>query len=361
MTMKHSRFVTVRGEAISLLLLAAMVLLAGCATPFGKTAAPSLFGESVVLVGEQPSGLAFLPVARGSVSVRSTYLDKLPATVHYEEGRDFIIDYSAGKIARTAGSRLPDFQTNMLFGKEDFDHSKYPGYGNGPFLAFVDYRSRGKTDWLMQTPQTELLPQTREKLRNGEKLRLVAFGDSITAGGEATQPSLIYWQRWADALQQKYPKAQITTVNGATGGDTTRNGLDRLESKVLSQKPDLVLLAFGMNDNNLPPFGVTREEFAQNLRRMIARIRGETQAEIILISTFPPNPKWHFGSREMGAYAQVTAQVAWEKRCAFADIYHHWLNFSAAKKPEDLLGNNINHPNDFGHWIYFQVLSQLGL
>jgi len=38
------------------------------------------------------------------------------------------------------------------------------------------------------------------------------------------------------------------------------------------------------------------------------------------------------------------------------------LNFQVVvhNKPEDLLGNNINHPNDFWHWI-FRVLRQLGL
>jgi len=25
------------------------------------------------------------------------------------------------------------------------------------------------------------------------------------------------------------------------------------------------------------------------------------------------------------------------------------------------LANNINHPNDFGHWIYFQALEGIGL
>jgi hypothetical protein len=34
---------------------------------------------------------------------------------------------------------------------------------------------------------------------------------------------------------------------------------------------------------------------------------------------------------------------------------------AARKKAEDLLGNNINHPNGFGHWIYYRVLSAIGL
>jgi hypothetical protein len=34
---------------------------------------------------------------------------------------------------------------------------------------------------------------------------------------------------------------------------------------------------------------------------------------------------------------------------------------TARKRPEDLLANNINHPNDFGHWIYYRALGATGL
>jgi hypothetical protein len=47
--------------------------------------------------------------------------------------------------------------------------------------------------------------------------------------------------------------------------------------------------------------------------------------------------------------------------CAHADVFDNWQTLAARKKPEDMLGNNINHPNDFGHWIYFQVFEAMGL
>ena len=34
------------------------------------------------------------------------------------------------------------------------------------------------------------------------------------------------------------------------------------------------------------------------------------------------------------------------------------MSIAARKKPEDLLGNNINHPNDYGHWVYFRPWRQ---
>jgi hypothetical protein len=41
-------------------------------------------------------------------------------------------------------------------------------------------------------------------------------------------------------------------------------------------------------------------------------------------------------------------------------VFNHWQALVVRKKPEDLLGDNISHPNEFGPWI-FRVPSELGL
>ena len=349
-----------RPAILSALTLATTLLFAGCASEHANKLAHFQTGESVVLIGQEPANLAFVPLRSKPVEVRGTYRAASPKTIHYEAGRDFVFT-EAGGIQRTPNSRIPDFSTNILYGKEDFNHSQFPGFGNGPFFVFVDYHHR---EALRLPPaqtglSAEALPLTRQKLRAGAALRIVAYGDSITAGGEASEPALIFWERWADALRAKYPRAGITITNGATGGDSTVQGLQRLPEKVLAHKPNLVLIGFGMNDHNRG--GVPLAKFADNLRTLIDRIRSETGAEVVLFSAFPPNPKWHYGTHNMAAYADATEAVAREKHCAFADVYHLWQQLGARKKPEDLLGNNINHPNDYGHWIYFQALLGLGL
>jgi acyl-CoA thioesterase-1 len=342
--------------------LAAALVLNGCANHGAHPAAERQTGESVVLVRDEPANLAFAPLLSETIDVRSTYRDGLSQTIHYQPGQDYLLDAS-GQIRRTPSSRIPDFGTNMLYGKEDFRHDQFPGFGNRGFFVYVDYAHREK--WQRPPADPELgvarLPRTRQKLEAGEKVRIVAFGDSITAGGDASEPALIFWERWAAALRLKHPQATIETTNGATGGDATVQGLQRLLEKVLQQKPDLVLIGFGMNDHNREGYGVPLDKFSANLRTLITRIRADTGAEIVLFSAFPPNPKWHFGSHNMQAYAEATERVAREEHCAFADVYHSWMSLSARKKPEDLLANNINHPNDYGHWIYFEALQAIGL
>jgi len=316
-------------------------------------------GESLVLAGTDPGQLVHHRLLKGSVAIRSTYLPALPTTVVYTEGKDFKVDYDTGQVRRLEGSRIPDYKLNSLYGKKDFNHVNYPGFGNYKEFVFVDYGWSDPVRWPSQPSQVQFLPRTWTLLKAGQPVKVVAFGDSITAGGDATRPELIYWQQWLTSLRARYPKAQITGVNGATGGDTTVQGLARLEQKVLAEKPDLVLIAFGMNDQNIG--SVPLDRFEANLGTLVDRIRTETGAEVILLSSCLPNPNWHYTSGKMPEYGRITQKVAQAKGCAFADVLARWQAVVDRKKPEDLLSNNVNHPNDFGHRLYAEVLEQLGL
>ncbi|MCP5527491.1 MAG: SGNH/GDSL hydrolase family protein [Verrucomicrobiales bacterium] len=346
------------GRALVMVALTA-VLLAGCATrPRDAARKVHQAGESVVFIGEEPAALAHAPAPATSLVVRSTY-KPTPDSVRYVEGRDYLVDPAAGTLRRLPGSRLPDFRENVLFGQATFDHTRFPGFGNAAFFAFVDYDYEPTADWPVQASQADRLPRTRARLHSGQRVKLVAYGDSITAGGDASRPDLVFWRRWAAALQAKYPQAEVVAINGATGGDSTVQGLQRLQAKVINERPDLVLVGFGMNDHNVG--GVPVPQFEANLETLITRVRQETGAELVLFSAFPPNPRWKFGSHHMADYAEATRRVAERTECAYADVLSNWQLVAARKKPEDMLANNINHPNDFGHWIYFRVLLAFGL
>ena len=106
-------------------------------------------------------------------------------------------------------------------------------------------------------------------------------------------------------------------------------GLARLQAKVLAERPDLVLIGFGMNDHNKS--GVAAPQFEANLKEMIGRIRRETEADVVLFSTFPPNPKWKYGSHHMEDYAAATERVAKEAGCAYPDVLGIWQKLAARK------------------------------
>src|SRR5688572_6542855 len=179
---------------LSLIVVAAALMLAA---PFAQ-AAERISGDSLVLVAETPAMLLGDEIDPATVTVRSTYLADAPGSITYERGRDYRLDAAAGTIARTAGSRIPNFATNMLFGQKDFDHSKFPGFGNGRFFVYVDYVSARPAR--LGPPQQDvsaLLPRTAKALRAGTPIKLIAFGDSITAGGDASSVELQYPMRYA--------------------------------------------------------------------------------------------------------------------------------------------------------------------
>jgi acyl-CoA thioesterase-1 len=319
-------------------------------------AAP-LTGDSLVLAGTTPGTLCFDQVTPGTFHLRSTYDPKAPGSIAYEEGRDYTLDLQAGTLARTADSRIPDFATNVLFGQKSFDHSKFPGYGNNAFFVFADYESKNAYPFATPSDQSALLKRTREKLEAGGPFKIITYGDSISAGGEASALELRFDERYAAHLRARYPNAVITVENGATGGDSTVNGLARLGEKVLTRSPDLVLIGFGMNDHNVN--GVLPGTFEENLVQIVTLIRANTSAEVLLHSCFPPNPDWMHSSHRMEQYAAASQRAAARVNAAFADVHAVWQKVLQRKDLPSLLANNINHPNDFGHALYFEALASV--
>ena len=102
------------------------------------------------------------------------------------------------------------------------------------------------------------------KLKNGERVVIVCWGDSVTAGGNASEPRFRYTDVFARGLQGMFPQAEIEVHNISVGGSSSVNWLypeqypfarpevqDDLDfNRITSLKPDLVTLEF-VNDAGL--------------------------------------------------------------------------------------------------------------
>ena len=58
-----------------------------------------------------------------------------------------------------------------------------------------------------------------------------------------------YPTRIKEILNTLFPSAQINIINSGISGDNAVNGNDRFERDVASFHPDLVVVAFGLNDS----------------------------------------------------------------------------------------------------------------
>ncbi len=352
-------------------LIAVVVLLGGLARQLdvhgatGKTM--NVQGESLVLVKNEPGKLCFDQVKKGSLTLRSTYVTGKPGGTVYQEGTDYAVDYAAGTITRLAASRIPDYSTNCLYGQKDFDHTKFPSYRNHEWFVWADYRTTNGKPWARPNDQRPNLLVVRKKLTTGGPFKIVSYGDSITSGGEASELAFRFQQRYASYLQGKFPKSKIEVEDVSLSGYTSQQGIDWFDKKPASLqplttlgtvvKPDLVLVGFGMNDHNLGSMDLPK--FKQNLMTLVRMIRERKGADVILFSAFPPNDHWHYGTHRMTQYADATRTAAAEAGCAYVDVYGTWEMVLQRKDQSSLLGNNINHPNDFGHWLYEQAFEAM--
>ena len=316
-------------------------------------------GESLVLAGALPASLCFDQVVEGSLTLRSTFAADQPGSTVYDEGADYVVDYAQGTIARTPGSRIPDYSTHCLFGLDDFDHTKFADCSNHRWFVWADYETTNGKPWAEPNDQSGFLKVVREKLEAGGPFKIASYGDSITAGGEASEVRYRFQQRYARYLQDSFPRAVVEVQDASISGYASQQGVDWFDDYLGKvEKPDLVLVGFGMNDHNIGT--AEPETLKRNLVEIVRLVRERKGADVILLSAFPPNDHWHYGTHRMAQFAEATKQAGAEAGCAYVDVYSTWEMVLKRKDQSSLLGNNINHPNDFGHWMYEQAFEAMG-
>jgi len=196
------------------------------------------------------------------------------------------------------------------------------------------------------------IERTAAELENGCDVTIVAFGDSITAGYAVRRGFPSFWKVM---LEKKYPDARIELINSGTSGDTTMDGLARLDWSVLSYEPDLVTINFGINDC---VFGLGLEEFEMNFVEMIRRIRAGPGSEILLLSSQPlETPSY---DRMVLDYYQTIERVAKEMQVGFLDVYCAWMERVRHGTPlSSLILPGLDHPNEAGYRIIAEELMKL--
>lgn len=113
-------------------------------------------------------------------------------------------------------------------------------------------------------------------------LNIVAFGDSLTAGYQLP-PDEAFPARLETLSKQK--GLDVTITNAGVSGDTTADGLARLDWSI-PDGTDGVILALGANDALR---GLSPDESRKNLDAMLARLR-ERKIPVVLAGMLaPPN------------------------------------------------------------------------
>jgi lysophospholipase L1-like esterase len=225
--------------------------------------------------------------------------------------------------------------------------------------AYPEPKRRGKP------AAATLLPKTWAKLNTGQPVHVLAWGDSVTAGGQASDPAHQYQSQFVALLQKQFPKASIRLTTAGWGGRNSDSFLQEppgspynFESAVLAPRPDLIVMEF-VNDAFMTP-AVVEQKYASLQKRFAA-----IGAEWVILTPHFVRPDW------MGApsprvesdprpYVAGVRQFAAKHNVALADASLRWGHLLKEGVPyTTLLSNSINHPNDQGHTLFAQALMEL--
>ncbi len=212
----------------------------------------------------------------------------------------------------------------------------------------------------------------------------IAFiGDSVTQGCfecwydkdagfyGSTEPAEGYVSKLQSILRLLCPNAQLNIINAGVGGDTAAGGLARFDRDVAPFAPDLVVVAFALNDSGGGPDGIPA--YVAALQGLFEKT-GALGAECILltpnvmndrVSPYLTDPVLADAARsfmqvDLDAYVAAARAAAAAAGVPVCDVYAKWCALrSAGVNTTELLANKLNHPVRPMHWAPAWMLADL--
>jgi len=219
-------------------------------------------------------------------------------------------------------------------------------------------------------PAEKLLPKSLAKLRNGEKLRILAWGDSVTDGGYL--PECDRWQhQFVARLRNAYPKASVGLESRGWGGrssgtflstNTAPAGVNHpfnYRERIVGSDADLVVMEF-VND-----CGMSRDAVYSRYGKILADLTAAGKEWCILTPHYTRGDWMGLASQQNidddpRGYVKAVREFCAEKGVAIADAAARWGRLYRQGIPyESLLVNTINHPNRQGMSYFADALMAL--
>ncbi len=292
-------------------------------------------------------------------------------SIKFSVGNDFTWEPGSRSLNLTAESRIPYKTKAALHPPANSPNAYKSQRGTDAWMFFgpgrvlhdlqckADYISAD--DWkapvIPSAPDAQL-GKLRAKLTAKLPLNLVLLGDSISTGADASaisnaEPKQPGYPELVTQGLEKHFGGKVSLTNLSKGGMDSNWGLQQVP-QVIAAKPDLFLLAFGMNDASGKR---TPEEFVRLAREIFTPVQAAfPECAVILISPMTANHEWTGASPELyPQYANALAKLT-GPGIALADVTPVWTAIAERKGYLDLSGNGLNHPNDYGHRLYAEVI-----
>jgi lysophospholipase L1-like esterase len=298
-------------------------------------------------------------------------VERADRTKTYELGKDFELSSDGSTLTLTPNSPVFFHKSSDLFLPKGAKNSIGQRAGH-PDQSLLFAQGHVWHDWQVEityepksfswggykpTYLGSKLPNTLVKLKSKQAVTLALSGDSISEGYNASgftggKPHMPAYAGLVSAQLAKSYGGPVTMHNRAIAGWSVKQGNDDLD-KLLAEKPDLVIIAYGMNDVGYRNPAVYKAGIATMLDRIKA---ANSKTEVILVSTMLGNPAWHHTAPEwFPKYRDALASLQREG-VVMVDLTSVFTKLAERKTHSDITGNGVNHPNDYGHRIYAQAI-----
>lgn len=190
--------------------------------------------------------------------------------------------------------------------------------------------------------------------------KIVTFGDSVTFGLAATSQDKC-WSSLVASMLERFKGSPIELVNqGISASILSKEtpayeyavnpcGLERLKTDVIDEKPDLLVIAYGLNDSR---GGTSPRVFRRDYQRMIDEIRSEIDPMIVVLNLYYMHEEfysyenWDQSDYEITEeFNLIIRQIAEKNSLIYADVY------GAQAGVDWAVSEDHCHPNDLGHLL----------
>ncbi len=312
----------------------------------------------------------------------------------YAQDKDYALDVEWGAICRLPSGNIsenqriavsytyparridlievqPTGEVVLKRGIPEPDLAMVPSATNGCLMLATVYRSYHAQDVRPEhifvvnsikaaevvTADAKPVAKTLAKLRSGQPVTIVCWGDSVTDASDVQPPEARYVNLFGERLRERFPKSEIKLINAGIGGSSTQGRLAAYQQEVLAYKPDLITVEF-VNDMGLP-MDTLRANWASAVEQ--AKAIG---SDFVIITPHFVMPAWmnkpfsRGGENRPNCFAM--RQFAKELDVGLADAAQRWEMLEFAGIPYETLElNGINHPGPQGHALFVDELMRL--
>lgn len=170
--------------------------------------------------------------------------------------------------------------------------------------------------------------------------------------------------------------ASVLVLNKGVGGNSTNDLLKRLETDVLNERPNLVILMVGTNDLLNSGKMISYDSYTSNLNTIVQTLKSNN-IQVIMLSPPPVDSVYLFQRHDkkifkespnvkMNSARKIVEQIANENKALYINIYEAFNSKGLPIHNEDLYIRNVKnsnvkdgvHPTPLGYKLIAETVFQ---